>query len=108
MIVLVDGKILNLRSPIRYACFFAPSHFGGGHYEYVVNDRDRDVRFSIGFETMTPIDGASYVDERRAHARQCERDLWRGVKRESPGTYLDAKAMGWVPEDVTRFDFSSH
>lgn len=38
----------------------------------------------------------SVVDPRERYARNAERMLWQRVKIEQPGTFLDARALGYV------------
>lgn len=91
---------------IRYVCRIdAPTRPEHVRYVYVVIDREREEQFEVGFELTRAQIRESVIDLRAHWARTAERNLWLGVKRESPGTYLDAVAVGWVPVDVTGRDW---
>lgn len=76
---------------IRYACFLRQGYFGT-RYAYVVIDRERDERFECGFEIPPGVGPGT----RAELARETERDLWRGIKERSPGTFLDAGRLGYL------------
>lgn len=76
---------------IRYLCYVDKTPFGP-RYSYAVSDVERGIVFEIGFTASSVI----REDMRPNEDARCVRDLWRHIKRESPGTFLDAKAMGFV------------
>ncbi len=75
-------------------------------YMLAVIDFERDQKFAIYFEPLNLPGGHAFEVERAALHRSSLAELWREIKKQSPGTYLDAKARGWVPEDVTRYDIA--
>ncbi len=79
---------------IRYLMFFDES----GRYELAVIDRARGENFAIAFRI--PYSGGLAFDWKKLRQHQHdhhERRLWMGVKEHSPGTYLDACELGYVP-----------
>jgi hypothetical protein len=72
-------------------------------YMLEVRDYDRSAKgevFAVYFEP--PFDARTHIDLRAAQHDRAEYELWSGIKMASPGTYLEAKDRGWVPESVTK------
>ncbi len=87
-----------------YACEFRKSALGEPRFELVVIDRKRNAQFMIGFTIDRACASLFVLGPRRYLETMhdgCEARMWRAIKRESPGTFLDARARGWVPEVVT-------
>lgn len=83
---------------MKYLCYLLESRFGGSRYEYAVIDRERGQQFAVGYEISKEELQSSYVDPRSLRDARLVRDLWRRIKEESPGTFLDARARGWVTQ----------
>ena len=82
---------------LRYGCFFDARPGGRMHYEYFVRDLERGQDFAIVFEVTELEMSEGTMNPRRRWAMYCEEKLWMGIKVASPGTYLDARALGWTP-----------
>ena len=85
-----------------YACEFGSVGWAGClRYELVAIDHERDRQFVIGF-TIDPTIANRFLAGARAYVAAmhdgCEARMWRAIKQESPGTFLEARALGWVPE----------
>jgi len=77
---------------LRYALMFRASGPLDRGFEYMLIDRDRNAQFGMPFvprDLRTPA-------LRSREAEDMEEHFWRGVKAGSPGTYLEAVALGWV------------
>lgn len=81
---------------MKYACYLVDERFGR-LYEYAVLDRERRLKFALSFQVPPAVEKHAVIDVRARMAEFYERKLWAGIKIESPGTYLDAKARGWLP-----------
>lgn len=121
-----ECEIRSALPPMYYACeirhvaFMFPNvdpREGCPRYELIVIDYVRNRRFNIGF-TIDPRVASRIAFGPRSNRSvipralladmndECEVKLWRSIKRESPGTYLEARALGWVPECLTRDDLT--
>lgn len=75
---------------------FVESHDIGTRYVYRLVDLERAQNFEVGFIVAHDALALSYIDPRPYEDERCMFNLWEGLKRNSPGTFLDARNRGWI------------
>ncbi len=87
---------------LYYALEFARPSDEHPRFDLVVIDYDRGQRFSCGV-TYDPSAAKLFTPGAQAFLemleRRCESRLWSGIKQESPGTFLEARSLGWLRRD---------
>ncbi len=68
----------------------------GTRYVYRLVDLERGQNFEVAFIIDKHAFAFSYIDPRPYEDERCIFNLWEGLKRNSPGTFLDARNRGWV------------
>lgn len=80
---------------LRFGMFVEPCDIGT-RYCYRLVDLERGQSFEVGFIIPKDTLPLSYIDPRPSEDARCMHNLWEGLKRNSPGTFLAARNAGWI------------
>jgi hypothetical protein len=83
--------------PIKFAMFVEPRDIGI-RYCYRLIDAERDYKAEIAFIIAHDALPLSYIDPRPYEDARAMHAMWEHTRRDSPGTFLDARNMGWFVE----------
>jgi hypothetical protein len=80
---------------MKFGMFVEPVDIGT-RYVYRLVDLERGQQFEVAFIIESDHLAFSYIDPRPHEDARCMHNLWEGLRRSSPGTFLAARSAGWV------------